>query len=184
MNLRAFVWTSVLSVAWATSALADEPAAKKPSKTEYGLSLLTGYGAGQQFEDDARNRYGVALGARAGLTLAAPRLYLGLSLLHFNGYQESTQEVHANTFDGEFGYEFRLLQERLLIRPQLAIGLAQTATIQSDNEGYPVAFHWAPGVLVGVRFAPLLVTVEYRHDRVPSDWPSANTLLLGFGLML
>jgi hypothetical protein len=184
MNLRTFVWTSVLNVAWATSALADDGAANKPPKTEYSVSLLTGFGAGDQFEDDTRNRYGVAIGARAGLTLAAPRLYFGMSFLHFGGYQEASQEVHANTFDGELGYEFRLLRERLLIRPELALGFAQTVTVQADNGGYPIAFHWAPGVLVGVRFSPLLLSAEYRRDMVPSDWPSSNSVLLGFGLML
>jgi len=184
MNLRTFVWTCVSSVAWTTSALADDGAAAKPAKTEYSVSLLAGYGAGEQFEDDTRNRYGVAIGARAGLTLAAPRLYFGLSFLHFGGYQEPAQEVHMNTLDGEFGYEFRLLRERLLIRPQLGLGFAQTVTIQPDNAGYPMGFHWAPGVLVGVRFAPLLISAEYRRDMVPSDWPSSNSVLLGFGLML
>jgi len=184
MKLRTFVWTSVLSVAWPTSALADDGAAQAPTKTEYSVSLLTGYGAGEQFEDDARNRYGLAIGARAGFTLAAPRLYFGLSFLHFGGYQEPTQEVRMNTFDVECGYEFRLLRERLLIRPQLGLGFAQTATIQPDNAGYPIAFHWTPGVLVGVRFSPVLISAEYRRDIVESAWPSSNSVLLGFGLML
>jgi hypothetical protein len=184
MNSRAVVWAGILSVGWATPALADESPAKPPAKAEYTLSLLAGYGAGGQFEDDTTNRYGLALGARAGLTLAAPRLYFGLSFLHFGGSQAPSGKHFTNTLDGELGYELRLLQEHLLIRPQLAFGVAQAATIQSDYEGVPLALHMAPGVLVGVRFAPLLVTAEYRHDLVPDSWPSSNTVLFGCGLLL
>ncbi len=184
MNIRVVVWGSILGLGWTTAALADEGAADKPVKTEYGISLLVGYGAGGQFEDDARNRYGFALGARAGLTLAAPRLYFGLSFLHFNGYKQPSEERHTSTLDGEFGYDFQLLQERLLIRPQLALGVAQAVTIQPDNSGYPLTFHWAPGVLVGVRVGPVLISAEYRRDLVPDQWPSSNSVLFGCGLLL
>jgi len=184
MNVRGLVWASILIMAWSTAAHADEGPPKAPAKTEHSVSLLVGYGGGEEFEDDPTNRYGFALGARAGLTLAAPRVYLGLSFVHFNGAEEPHQKVHTNTLDGEFGYELRLLQEHLLIRPQLALGIAQPATIQPDNAGYPLAFHWAPGVLVGVRFAPVLITAEYRRDTMPSDWPSSNSVLFGFGVML
>lgn len=184
MNIRGLIWGSILSVGWTTAALADEGPAKKPAKTEHSISLLAGYGAGEQFEDDARNRYGLAFGARAGVTLPAPRLYFGLSFLHFSGYENPSQKVHTSTLDGEFGYEFRLLQERLLIRPELALGVAQAATIQPDNAGYPLGFHWAPGVLLGLRVAPLLITAEYRRDMLASEWPSSNSVLFGCGLML
>lgn len=184
MNLWVVVWTGMGILGWTSAAIADEGPRQKPAKTEYSVSLLAGYGAGNQFEDDTWNRYGLALGARAGLTLATPRLYFGLSFLHFAGYQEAPGKRYTNTLDAEFGYEVRLLQERLLVRPQLALGVAQAMTIQSDNSGGSLPFHWAPGVLVGVRFAPVLITAEYRHDMVSDDWPSANSVLFGCGLML
>lgn len=184
MRIRAALAGSIWALGWTTAALADEGSAKSPSKTDYSVSLLAGYGAGEQFQDDERNNYGFALGARAGLTLAAPRLYFGLSFLHFDGYEETWQKRYTNTLDAEFGYEFRLLRERLLIRPQLALGVAQAVTIQSDNAGYPLPLHWAPGVLVGGRVGPVLISVEYRRDMVPDDWPSSNSVLFGAGLML
>ena len=55
--------------------------------------------ASELFEDDTRNSYGLALAGRAGLTLAAPRLYFGLSFLHFSGYEETRQKRYANTLD-------------------------------------------------------------------------------------
>jgi hypothetical protein len=183
MRIRAVLWASIGALGWTTAALADDGSAKRPSKTDYSVSLLAGYGAGEQFQDDERNNYGFALGARAGLTLAAPRLYFGLSFLHFSGY-ETWQKRYTNTLDAEFGYEFRLLRERLLIRPQLALGVAQAVTIQSDNAAYPLALHWAPGVLVGGRVGPVLISVEYRRDIVAEEWPSSNSVLFGAGLML
>lgn len=182
MNVWGVACGSVLGLTWTTTALADgEP--RKPAKIEYSASALVGYGAGETFEDDTRNNYGFALGARAGLTLPKPRLYFGLSFVHFAGYTDD-QRAYTNTLDAEFGYEFLLLRDRLLIRPQLALGTAQTVRIQSDNGGYPLAFHWAPGVLVGLRMAPLLITAEYRRDLVPSQWPSANSVLFGCGVRL
>ena len=183
MFIRAAAWAIVCSLGWTTAALAEEAPTKKPLKTEYNVSLLSGYGAGNQFEDDSSNRYGFALGARAGLTLAAPRLYFGLSFLNFSGFRDSTQKVHTNTLDAELGYEFRLLWELLLIRPQLALGAALPITTQSDNAGARLLFHWAPGVLVGVRVSPVLLTAEYRHDMTSDDWPSSNSVLFGAGLM-
>jgi hypothetical protein len=184
MNIKAVLWVSMGVLGWTTNALANEGSLNTPSKTDYSASLLAGYGAGEQFQDDDRNRYGFALGARAGLTLAAPRLYLGLSFLHFTGYEEMLQERYTNTLDVELGYEFRLLRERLLIRPQMGVGVAQVVSIQSDNSGYPLGLHWAPGVLVGGRVGPVLITVEYRRDMAPGGWPSSNSLLFGAGLML
>jgi len=171
-------------MAIAAPARAEEGPPKPAPQAEHGISLLAGYGAGERFEDDTKNRYGFALGARVGLTFAAPRLYLGLSFLHFSGYDEPSQKVHVSTLDGELGYELRLLQDRLLLRPQLLLGLAQPATIQPDNAGYPLAVHWAPGVLLGVRFTPVLFSAEYRRDFIPARWPSAHSVLFGCGLML
>jgi len=184
MKRRVAGWASIWVLGWAAPAWADERPAEKPGKTEYSISFLAGYGAGEQFEDDDSNRYALALGARAGLTLQAPRLYFGLSFLHFGGSEAPSGERFTNTLDAEFGYEFRLLRDRLLIRPQLALGVAQAVTIQSDNSGYPLGFHWAPGVMAGVRLAPVLFTAEYRRDIVTDDWPSSNTVLFGCGLTL
>jgi len=184
MRLRVAWWVGLWGVVWAAPALADEANAKAPGKVEYSAELLGGYGVGNQFEDDNKNRYGLALGVRAGLTLAAPRLHFGLSFLHFNGSDGPAGRRYTNTLDTELGYDFRLLKERLLIRPALALGVAQAVTIQSDNAGYPLVFHWAPGILVGARLAPLLLTAEYRYDLVPDSWPSSNTLLFGVGFVL
>lgn len=185
MRLRLLLWAAVFGMGWATPALAAETAEKKPSHVEYTLALLGGYGAGNKYEYDDWNRYGGALGGRGGLTLSMPKLYFGLSFVHFAGTTRSeSQKVFTNTLDAEFGYDVQLLQNRLLIRPQLTLGVAQPVTVQPDNASYMLGFHWAPGLLVGVRVAPLLISAEYRHDMIPNGWPSANTALLGFGLML
>lgn len=183
MKIMVGLWAAIGALGWSTAALADEAPTTRPNKTDYSVTLLGGYGAGERFEDDSMNRYGLALGARAGLTLAAPRLYFGLSFLHYTGY-ETSQKRYTNTLDAEFGYEFHLLRGRLLIRPQLALGVAQVVTLQSDNEGYPLGLHWAPGVLVGGRVGPVLLSVEYRRDMIPSEWPSSNTVLFGVGVRM
>src|SRR6478736_6028320 len=186
MRLRLLLWAAVFGMGWATPALAAETAEKKPSHVEYTLALLGGYGAGNKYEYDDWNRYGGALGGRGGLTLSMPKLYFGLSFVHFAGTTRAeSQKVFTNTLDAEFGYDVQLLHNRLLIRPQLGLGVAQPVTVQPDYEQYALGFHWAPGLLVGVRFAPLMISAEYRRDTViPDEWPSANTALLGFGLML
>ncbi len=187
MNIRGFVGAAVVCLvsAFVGRARAEEGTPSRSAKVDYSVSLLAGYGAGERFEDDSRNRYGLALGARLGLSVKhPPRLYYGLSFLYFTGYDGPTQKVHTSTLDGELGYELRLLDDRVLIRPQVAVGVAQVATIQSDNAGYPLALHVAPGALVGVRVAPLLLSAEYRRDIVIGDWPSSNTVLFGCGLML
>jgi len=184
MRFRAALGASIWAIGWTTTALADEGSAKKPSKTDYSVSLLAGYGAGERFEDDDRNNYGLALGARAGLTLAAPRLYFGLSFLHFSGYKDAWQKRYTMTLDAEFGYDFLLLREHLLIRPQLALGAAAAITAQTDNAGSALPFHWAPGVLVGGRVGPVLISAEYRRDMVTAAWPSSNSVLFGAGLLL
>jgi hypothetical protein len=92
MNIRGILWVTLVGMAWTTAARAEADPPRAPAKTEHAISLLAGYGVGDRFEDDARNRYGLALGARAGLTLPAPRLYFGLSFVHFSGYDEPTQQ--------------------------------------------------------------------------------------------
>jgi hypothetical protein len=70
---------------------------------------------------------------------------------------------------------------RIVVRPQLAFGVAQIVTIQSDNAGYPLGYHLAPGALVAVRLPPVLVSAEVRRDMVPGQWPTALTVMLGAG---
>ncbi|HEY0465053.1 MAG TPA: hypothetical protein VGC79_12625 [Polyangiaceae bacterium] len=184
MNMRGLLYGGVFGLAWTTTALADDGPPKKPAKVEYSATLLIGYGAGGQFEDDTRNNYGFALGGRAGLTLPAPRLYFGLSFVHFAGYDDN-QSVHTSTLDAEVGYEFHLLRDRLLIRPQLGLGTALAMVLQSDNAGGALLFHWAPGVLAGLKAGPVLITAEYRRDLVPPDlWSNSNTVLFGCGVRL
>lgn len=184
MRTRTVLGATIAAVVVTTGALAEPHFERGPSRNDHSVSLLAGYGAGERFEDDERNNYGFALGARVGLTLAAPRLYFGLSFLHYSGYEDTSQKRYTNTLDAELGYEFRLFRERLLIRPQLALGLVQAVTLQPDNHGYPLTLHAAPGVLVGGRVGPVLISAEYRRDMVPDEWPSSNSILFGAGLML
>jgi len=162
------------------------PSGSEQSATESELtfSLLGAYGAGGRYQDSAINRYGPGVGARGGITLAAPQLYLGGSFVHFVGGKGDSGEFHTSTLDTELGYDVRLMQGLLVVRPQLALGLAQVVTIQSDNAGYPLAFHWAPGLLLGLRWSPLFASVELRRDLVPGEWSDATSIALGVGVSL
>lgn len=173
-------------VAWTARAAADvagppNSQTEDPAEAEIGVSLITAFGAGGRFEDNAINRYGLGFGVRAGVTLGAPRLYLGGSFIRFIGGQDQSGEFYTSTLDAEVGYEFRLLDEILVIRPQLGLGVAQTVTIQSDNEGYPLALHGAPGFLLGVRLAPVIISAEVRRDLVPGEWSNAATFMVAAG---
>jgi hypothetical protein len=96
------------------------------------------------------------------------------------GLQGTNRSQCSSEKPTALGYDFRLLRE-LSIRPQVALGLARVVTIQSDNAGYPLGFHWAPGLVVALRLPPLRVTVEARRDMVPGEWSDAATFMLGAG---
>ncbi|HEY3496712.1 MAG TPA: hypothetical protein VGK73_18560 [Polyangiaceae bacterium] len=159
-------------------------AAEPREQAEVEILALAAFGAGGSVDDDPTNRYGLGFGARAGVTLRRPRLYLGGSLVRFLGEESGTGKHYTATLDFHAGYDLRLVHELLLIRPELALGVAQAVTIQSDNAGYPLAPHVAPGLLAGVRLNPLLVFAEIRGDFViGSDWSNSFTTLLGAGVI-
>jgi hypothetical protein len=190
MNLPKVTLATVLVLGRTTTVEATETEMPKDStpkenraRTEMAVSLLAAYGAGGRFEDNAVNRYGFGFGARAGATLKSPRIYLGVSFIRFLGGQDPSGKFYTSTLDAEFGYDIRLLRDLLLIRPELGLGVAQPATIQSDNAGYPLDFHWAPGLLVGFRLAPILISAEFRRDMVPDQWSNAATFMFGAGAL-
>jgi hypothetical protein len=179
-----------LAMAWLSSAASAAAAevgetsdAEHASAVQLSFSILAGFGAGGRFEDNDVNRYGVGFGGRVGVTLEAPRLYLGASFIRFLGGEDASGEFYTSTLDAEVGYDFSLLSGLFVVRPELALGVAQAVTIQSDNAGYPLTLHWAPGLLIGVEaFPQLLVTAEIRLDMVPDQWSNAGSFLLGAGV--
>ncbi|HWO12084.1 MAG TPA: hypothetical protein VNN80_21465 [Polyangiaceae bacterium] len=172
--------TAALPAATARAAAPPAPAAS----SELTLSLLGAYGAGGRFEDSDVNRFGFGVGARVGVTLERPGIYLGGSIVRFFGGEDAAGEFHTTTLSAEAGYDFSLAQGSLVVRPMLALGLAQLATIQSDNAGYPLAFHGAPGLLFGLRLAPVWLSVEARNDVVAGSWSNAATVMIAAGALL
>ena len=144
-------------------------------------TLLGAFGAGGRFEDSDVNRYGWGLGARVGVSLERPGVYLGASFLRFLGDEDQSGEYHTLTLDAEAGYDFMLAGGSLFVRPMLALGLAQLASIQSDNAGYPLALHGAPALLIGARLPPLVLTLDARNDVVAGSWSNALTFAFGVG---
>jgi hypothetical protein len=190
--------TIPVAIAWMlgwSTAVADEVGGRpesgsrqEPAPTETEVSFLGGFGAGGQSDHSAVNRYGLGLGGRVGRSLKAPSLYLGISLIGFFGGEDQWTEYHTKTVDIEVGYNFRLLRNLAVVRPKLALGIALVDRIQSDNAGrFMPGFHWAPGLLVGMRLSPILVSAEVRRDMLLcswGSWPSAVTLILGCGVVL
>jgi len=162
------------------------PPAPAPARsaTLLSASLLGAYGAGGQFEGSDVNRFGLGFGARVGVSLERPGVFLGLSFVRYLGGKDSSGEYHTTTLNAEAGYDLLLAQGRVIVRPMLALGIAQVATIQSDNAGYPLAFHGAPGLLVGLKLVPVLLSVEARNDVVAGSWSNALTFMLGAGVEL
>lgn len=178
MRTGGFVVGMVLSFVCASTARA-EPA----PPLELSASLLAGVGVSGRSQDSTQVHYGFGYGGRAGVTLPA-RVYFGASFVHFAGSDSRSERVYTNTLDAEVGYEFRLLHDLIALRPQLALGVVQAVTIQSDNAGYPLGLHAAPAVLVGLRLRPLLISAEIRRDFVFDDWwPDATTVLFGAGVV-
>ena len=181
--------------AWASVARAQEqetpqaagsrPAATEaPSSAALSATLLGVFGAGGQFEDSDVNRYGWGAGARAGISLERPGIYLGGSFVRFLGGKDGSGEYYTVTLNAEAGYDFMLAGGSLFLRPMLALGIAQLASIQSDNAGYPLALHGAPALLFGARLTPVLLTLEARNDVVAGSWSNALTFALGAGVEL
>jgi hypothetical protein len=155
--------------------------ADEEPRNDVELSVLGGYGFGGTHEDEDTNRFQAAMGARAGATLKAPRLYLGGSFIHFFGGEGGVGRVVTNTADVEVGYDFEPAND-FVLRPLLGFGLAQPITIQSDNAGYPLAFHLAPGALAEMRFRPLVLSALIREDIIAGG-ANAFTVLGGAGVV-
>jgi hypothetical protein len=163
-----------------------EPPASSPDaerSTDVEVLLQGAYGAGGHVDDSTINRFGPGIGVRAGVTLKSPRLYFGGTFVRFFGDEDGSGEYYTATLDAHVGYDLRLLRELLVIRPELAFGVAQTVTIQADNAGYPLAAHLAPGLLVGLRLRPLFAFAEVRADLLPSGWSNSVTALAGAGVV-
>lgn len=176
-----------LVLAPASSAAAQVTAARTlpaPSGALPSVTLLGAFGAGGRFEDSDVNRYGWGVGARVGVSLERPGVYLGGSFVRFLGDKDSSGEYYTITLNAEAGYDVMLADGRVFVRPMLALGLAQLASIQSDNAGYPLALHGAPALLFGARLPPLVLTFEARNDVVAGSWSNALTFVLGAGAEL
>jgi hypothetical protein len=191
VRVLAFLLVLAPISAWAAAAPAQpiertprDVLSEKPAlelKRDVEVMLQGAFGFGGNVDDSNVNRYGPGVGARAGVTLKAPRMYVGGSFVRFFGAEDQTGKYYTTTADLHLGYDFRVLDERLLIRPELAGGVAQAVLIQSDNAGYPLTGHLAPGVLVGLRMKPVLAFAQLRYDTVPGEWSNSFTLLVGAG---
>jgi len=155
-----------------------------PVRREFELSILGAVGMGGNVDDSTVNRYGPGVGARGGITLKDPRVHLGGSFVRFFGTEDQTGKYYTNTFDLHLGYDLRFLDDHLLVRPEFAFGAAQAVSIQSDNAGYPLAAHLAPGVLLGLRLKPVLAFAQVRRDIVIGDWANSVSVLFGVGAIL
>ena len=175
---------AVLGICIDAAAAAQASATERASPRTFVITALGGYGAGGRFEDSEVNRFGAGFGARAGVSLERPGVYLGLSFVRFLGGEDDSGEFRTSTLDAEAGYDFMLARGLVFLRPALALGVAQVATIQSDNAGYPLAIHGAPGLVIGLRLPPLLLTAEVRNDVVMGSWSNAATFALGAGVEL
>ena len=188
-------WLTSIPLAWQSGAIAQETAAagatarataspEPPASAgaQVSATLLGAYGVSGKFEDSDVNRFGGGVGARVGVSLERPGIYLGGSFLRFLGGEDGSGEYYTVTLNAEVGYDFMLAGGLFFVRPMLALGLAQLASIQSDNAGYPLALHGAPALLFGARLlSPVLLSLEARNDVVAGSWSNALTFALGAG---
>lgn len=157
--------------------------AREAPSTDVSLTLLGGYGFGGTSEDNDVNRYQLAAGGRVGVTLAAPRLHFGASFVNFFGGEGNGNRSFTRILNLEVGYDFAVVGDSFVLRPELGLGVAEAITIQSDNSGYPLGFHVAPGVVGEFRFRPLALSVELREDIVVPAVANATTVLAGVGVV-
>jgi hypothetical protein len=178
---EAFAQETAASAATAPPSASGVPASPG---AQLSATLLGAFGVGGRLEDSDVNRYGWGVGARVGVSLERPGVYLGGSFVRFLGDEDASGEYYTVTLNAEAGYDFVLAGGTLFLRPMLALGVAQLASIQSDNAGYPLALHGAPALLLGARLSPVLLSLEARNDVIAGSWSNALTFALGAGAEL
>jgi hypothetical protein len=168
----------VVAVA-ACSALASQPAAA--SDTTFSAAVLGGYGLElDTFQGDRLDAYHVGLGARVGVTFAAPRVYVGVAYTHHFGTSASAvgpgssfEQRHRDSLLGlELGYDLALGRS-FTLRPFVSAGalFASRFTSVSDQaiDESATRFYIAPGALLAYRVGPLFFGPELRMTIAPSQ---------------
>lgn len=150
--------------------------------------LLGGYTASTDKPDGALEPMGVALGARAGLTIPTTSIYVGGLFLYHLGDSESVAgaDISASSFmlGAEGGYEFGF--GPLVLRPSLGLGLHSASIDGVVDTGFGTAkadssessFYLSPGLNFMVKLG-LLLGAEVRYNAIFNDNISDSVSILG-----
>jgi hypothetical protein len=149
------------------------------------VSALFGYGFGLEPGRPVVDEYGIGYGVRSGYTWSGTPLYLGATVLRYDGGVSDTEDVDIFTLDLELGYEFGA--GPLLLRPYLGLGapLGISNLTQSSEPGQRagsgISLQAVPGLLASYQLGPLSVGAEARWALV-LDWKNALSLLGSAGV--
>jgi len=139
-------------------------------------------GVGTNPSDGSINPLGFGIGARGGLSIIG--IYGGLSLMYYTGGSDSVSipggsvetSAHSLMYGIEGGFNFRLLDDFLTLRPQLGIGNYNLTGKGSGNVGNLSAeesktssyLYLEPGVVGYVAFGSLFVGADANILVIPS----------------
>lgn len=131
---------------------------------------------------------GIALGARAGLTLPLTDIYVGAFGLYHFGEELGPISVNTLLIGGEAGYEFSF--GPIVLRPSLGAGLANGFVSVVNTSGVDISddgtsgFYLSPGANLMLAMG-ILAGVEIRYNAIfTDDLPNSVSLLamLGFSI--
>lgn len=177
----------LLLLATASSASAED------TVPNFYVGAVAGYTATVDLPEDTPDPMGLAIGARAGLTLPTTAIYLGGLFLYHAGDSVSLgtggAELSSSSFmlGAEGGYELSL--GPLVLRPSLGAGLhSRSDSVEGqvvgvnwqaseDNE----AFYLSPGVNAMIALG-ILLGAELRYNAVFDDHPDSISMLATLGL--
>lgn len=171
---------SVLAaVAVATLALtASKDASAGPIELELGAKA----GVGSNPSSSSLNPLGFGIGARGGVSIIG--IYGGLNLMYYTGGSSDTNVVvgnvhtsaHSLMYGIEGGFNFRLLDDLLTLRPQLGLGNFNVSYDASGNAvGVTVSgnesksyLYLEPSALAYLSFGNLFVGADIGFLVIPS----------------
>lgn len=139
-----------------------------------------GFGDGARLGDDAY--LGVGYGVRAGYTFPGTPVYLGGTLLKYEGPWDGVYDVDTLTVDFEVGYD--IAAGPVVARPYLGLG-ALTAVFGSTEEsekgsdgGSGITPRVAPGLLAWCPIGLMTAGVDARYELTP-NWNDRALSLMG-----
>lgn len=151
------------------------------------LSVLAGFGYGDGVELGDNDYLGVGYGVRAGYTSGGTPLYLGGTLLRYEGPSGGSYQLDFIALDFELGYE--ITAGPIVFRPYLGLGalagvssLRNGASAEGGETGNSAILpHAVPGLLIWHSIGIVAIGAEARYEPITNGHDGALALMGSVG---